>query len=78
MLSAMLSADVAGYSRLMGVDEAATVGTPKLHRNLITEKVQILNKRVVNPPIDNILSELEALWMPSHVPMPFKNASEIK
>jgi adenylate cyclase len=42
-LTAILSADVAGYSRLMGDDEAATVSTLKEHRNLITEKVHSFN-----------------------------------
>jgi adenylate cyclase len=41
-LTAILSADVAGYSRLMGDDEIATVSTLKSHRNLISEKVQAL------------------------------------
>jgi len=35
-LTAILSADVAGYSRLMGDDEVATVITLKSHRNLIS------------------------------------------
>ena len=39
-LTAILSADVVGYSRLMGDDEAATVSTLKSYRHLITEKVQ--------------------------------------
>ena len=60
-LTAILSADVAGYSRLMGEDEAATVGTLKSHRNLITEKVQIFNGRVVDSPGDNIFSEFRSI-----------------
>jgi adenylate cyclase len=45
-LTAIISADVAGYSRLMGNDEVSTVSTLKSHRNLITEKVQSFNGRV--------------------------------
>ncbi len=60
-LTAILSADVAGYSRLMGDDEVATVITLKSHRNLITEKVQSFNGRVVDSPGDNILSEFRSI-----------------
>jgi adenylate cyclase len=60
-LTAILSADVAGYSRLMGDDEVSTVSTLKSHRNLITEKVQSFNGRVVDSPGDNILSEFRSI-----------------
>jgi len=60
-LTAILSADVAGYSRLMGDDEAATVSTLKSHRKIITEKVQAFNGRVVDSPGDNILSEFRSI-----------------
>ena len=60
-LTAILSADVAGYSRLMGDDEVATVSTLKSNRNLISEKVQAFNGRVVDSPGDNILSEFRSI-----------------
>ena len=60
-LIAILSADVAGYSRLMGDDEVATVSTLKSHRNLISEKVHAFNGRVVDSPGDNILSEFRSI-----------------
>ena len=60
-LTAILSADVAGYSRLMGDDEVATVSTLKYYRELITEKVQAFNGRVVDSPGDNILSEFRSI-----------------
>jgi adenylate cyclase len=60
-LTAILSADVAGYSRLMGDDEVATVSTLKSYRELITEKVQSFNGRVVDSPGDNILSEFRSI-----------------
>jgi adenylate cyclase len=44
-LTAILSADVAGYSRLMGDDEVATVSTLKAYRELISEEVQAFNGR---------------------------------
>ena len=39
-LTAILSADVKGYSRLMGEDEYATVDTLKKYREVITSIVQ--------------------------------------
>ena len=60
-LTAILSADVAGYSRLMGDDEVATVSTLKSYREIITEKVQSFNGRVVDSPGDNILSEFRSI-----------------
>jgi adenylate cyclase len=60
-LTAILSADVAGYSRLMGDDEAATVSTLKSHRKIITEKVQAFKGRVIDSPGDNILAEFRSI-----------------
>ena len=60
-LTAILSADVAGYSRLMGDDEAATVSTLKSHRNLISDKIQSYNGRVIDSPGDNILAEFRSI-----------------
>jgi adenylate cyclase len=60
-LTAILSADVAGYSRLMGNDEVATVSTLKSYREIITDKVQAFNGRVVDSPGDNILSEFRSI-----------------
>jgi adenylate cyclase len=60
-LTAILSADVAGYSRLMGDNEVATVSTLKSHRELIAQIVQAFNGRVVDSPGDNILSEFRSI-----------------
>ena len=60
-LTAILSADVVGYSRLMGDNEAATVSTLKSHRKLIADKIQAFNGRVVDSPGDNILSEFRSI-----------------
>jgi adenylate cyclase len=60
-LTAILSADVAGYSRLMGEDEMATVSTMKSHRNLIAEKIRAFKGRVVDSPGDNILAEFGSI-----------------
>jgi adenylate cyclase len=56
-LSAVLSADVKGYSRLMGQDEAGTVKRLKEYRALMTGLIQQYRGRVVDSPGDNILAE---------------------
>ncbi|ABK16877.1 adenylate/guanylate cyclase domain-containing protein [Syntrophobacter fumaroxidans] len=56
-LAAILSADVAGYSRLMGEDEAATVRTLEAYRRVISDLIQQHRGRVVDSPGDNILAE---------------------
>ena len=56
-LTAILSADVKGYSRLMSQDEEATVKTLKQHRLTISGLVSEHRGRVVDSPGDNILAE---------------------
>jgi TolB-like protein/class 3 adenylate cyclase len=60
-LMAILSADVVGYSRLMGEDEMATVSTMKSHRSLIAEKIRAFKGRVIDSPGDNILAEFGSI-----------------
>jgi adenylate cyclase len=60
-LTAILSADVKGYSRLMGEDEATTVLTLKTYRGLIAELVQKHRGRVVDSPGDNLLAEFSSV-----------------
>ncbi|MGD9001228.1 MAG: adenylate/guanylate cyclase domain-containing protein [Anaerolineae bacterium] len=62
-LTAILSADVKGYSRLMGDDDAATVRTITAYRQVVTSLVQDHRGRVVDSPGDNILAEFpSAVW----------------
>jgi len=56
-LTAILSADVQGYSRLMGEDEKATVETLKQSREVFRHLVQECHGRVVDSPGDNIMAE---------------------
>jgi adenylate cyclase len=56
-LSAILSADVKGYSRLMGENEATTVQTLKAYREVMTSHIQQHRGRVVDSPGDNLLAE---------------------
>jgi len=56
-LAAILSADVQGYSRLMGDDEVATIRTLTAYRQIMTNLIQQHHGRVVDAPGDNLLAE---------------------
>ena len=56
-LTAILSADVAGYSRLMGENEIATIGTLKQYRQIMSKLINQFRGRVVDSPGDNMLAE---------------------
>jgi len=56
-LTAILSADVKGYSRLMGENEAETVKTLTAYRKIMGELIQRHRGRVIDSPGDNILAE---------------------
>ena len=56
-LAAILSADVKGYSRLMGEDEKGTVRTLNAYKEVMTGLIQHHHGRVVDAPGDNVLAE---------------------
>src|SRR5438093_6803081 len=60
-LTAILSADVAGYSRLMGEDEEATIRTLTTYREVIATRIQQYRGRVVDAPGDNLLAEFASV-----------------
>lgn len=60
-LAAILSADVAGYSRLMGADDVATVRTLTAYRAVMTALIQQHRGRVVDSPGDNLLAEFTSV-----------------
>jgi adenylate cyclase len=60
-LTAILSADVAGYSRLMGDDEAATVKTLEDYKQVMFSLINQHRGRVIDSPGDNILAELSSV-----------------
>jgi class 3 adenylate cyclase len=60
-LAAILSADVQGYSRLMGEDEVATIRTLTAHRGLMAQLIQQHRGRVVDDPGDNLLAEFDSV-----------------
>jgi len=60
-LTAIFSADVAGYSRLMGEDEAATVGTITSYREIMADLIEQHRGRIVDSPGDNVLAEFASV-----------------
>ena len=60
-LSAILSTDVAGYSRMMGEDDEATVHTLIEHREIMSKIIKQYQGRVVDSPGDNLLAEFESV-----------------
>ncbi|MEJ2235257.1 MAG: tetratricopeptide repeat protein [Syntrophobacterales bacterium] len=59
-LRAIFSADVKGYSRLMGEDEEYTVKTITAYREIIFGIISKYKGRVVDSPGDNILAEFSS------------------
>jgi len=60
-LTSILSADVVGYSRLMGEDEDTTVQTLTTYRDVISSLIKDHKGRVVDSPGDNILAEFASV-----------------
>jgi adenylate cyclase len=56
-LSVILSADVVGYSRLMGEDESSTVKTLEEYKAVMFTLIKQHRGRVVDSPGDNLLAE---------------------
>jgi adenylate cyclase len=60
-LAAILSADVKGYSRLMGEDEKGTIRTLNAYKEVMTGLIQHHHGRVVDAPGDNVLAEFASI-----------------
>ena len=60
-LTAILSADVKGYSCLMGEDEVGTIRTLNIYKEVMTNLVQQHHGRVVDSPGDNLLAEFASV-----------------
>jgi TolB-like protein/class 3 adenylate cyclase/tetratricopeptide (TPR) repeat protein len=66
-LVAILAADIAGYSRLMGRDEEGTLAALKAcHREVIDPKVAEHRGRIVNTPGDSVLIEFASAVDAAH------------
>jgi adenylate cyclase len=60
-LTVILSADVKGYSRLMGMDEEATARTLNTYKEVMAGLIQHHHGRVVDSPGDNLLAEFASV-----------------
>jgi len=60
-LTAILSADVKGYSRLMGEDEEWTVRTLKVYKEVMGSLIQQHRGRVVDATGDNLMAEFASV-----------------
>jgi TolB-like protein/class 3 adenylate cyclase len=60
-LIGILSADVKGYSRLMGEDEEATIHTLTAYREVMANLIQKHQGLVVDSPGDNVLAQFKSV-----------------
>jgi adenylate cyclase len=60
-LTAILNADVKGYSRLMGKDEIGTIQTLNTYKEVMAGLIQYHHGRVVDAPGDNVLAEFASV-----------------
>src|SRR5262245_7224405 len=60
-LAAILAADIAGYSALMGSDEARTVSDLKGHQSVVLPMVGDFGGRVIDTAGDGILAEFPSV-----------------
>ena len=56
-LAAILAADVAGYSRLMGADEKGTLSTLRSHREAVDRLIALHHGRVFGSAGDSVIAE---------------------
>ena len=60
-ITAIMSADVVGYSKLMGDDEAATIQTLAVFKNVMSVLIDQHRGRVIDSPGDNMFSEFASV-----------------
>ncbi len=60
-LAAILSADVKGYSRLMGEDEEATLRTLTAYRQVVDTAIEQYRGRIVDTAGDSVLAEFASM-----------------
>jgi len=77
-LVAIFSADVKGYSRLMGDNEVETVRTLTAYRELISMCIQQHRGRVVDAPGDNLLAEFASVVEAVQCAVEIQEALEIR
>jgi adenylate cyclase len=77
-LTAILSADAKGYSRLMGEDEVSTVQLLKECRDIMAQLIQQHRGRVVDSPGDNLLAEFGSVVDATGCAVKIQEALQIK
>ena len=60
-ITAIMSADVVGYSKLMGDDEASTVQTLAVYKSVMSALIEQHRGRVIDSTGDNMLSEFASV-----------------
>jgi class 3 adenylate cyclase/pimeloyl-ACP methyl ester carboxylesterase len=65
-LAAVLAADIAGYSALMGADEQTTIKDLKGHQSVILPMVTGFGGRIIDTAGDGILAEFGSVWNAIH------------
>ena len=60
-ITAIMSSDVVGYSKLMGDNEAATVKTLEAYKSVMSTLIDQHRGRVIDSPGDNMLSEFASV-----------------
>src|SRR6516164_1406461 len=60
-LAAILAADIAGYSALMGADEAGTVRDLKAHQAVVLPMIEEHGGRIIDTAGDGILAEFSSV-----------------
>jgi class 3 adenylate cyclase len=71
-LAAILAADVAAYSRLMGADEVGTARTLREHRKVTDALVAKHGGRLVKTTGTACSLSFPRSWMPSNAQLPCK------
>jgi len=71
-LTAILSADAKGYSRLMQKDEVGTIQTLNTYKEVMANLIRHYYGRVVGAPGDNVLAEFASVVMRLSVLSRFK------
>jgi class 3 adenylate cyclase len=75
-LTAVFSADVAGYSRFMGEDEAATVKSLETYKQVMFSLIRQHRGRVVDSPGDNLLAEFAGVVDAVQWGWPYRKSSK--
>jgi adenylate cyclase len=77
-LAAILSADVKGYSRLLGEDELGTIRTLNAYKEVMANLIQQHRGRVVDAPGDNLLAEFGSVVDAVHCAVEIQKELKIK